>query len=182
METTAPEINEVPQIIQTMNGTTFWKNLYSLPEVVTFESFLQFWVIYFFIIWITLVVWVIRDVTTRSSSFLFQFMCILFSIVLWPLWLFLYLIVRPRYATSKKFVQEIEHNLSVLASIVEDSRKWVLLCPRCSRQVSHTSKICMKCKTNLEKKCENCHKTVLHTWKACPFCSTKIKKTKKKKK
>jgi hypothetical protein len=42
METTAPEIIDDPQIIQTMNGTNFWDNLYSLPEIVTFESFLQF--------------------------------------------------------------------------------------------------------------------------------------------
>ena len=153
-----------------------------LVEMITFESFLMFWVIYAFIIWITMILWVTMDVGTRSSNVLFQLMSILFVTILWPLGLFLYLIVRPSSGVSKKFLWEIEHNLSVLAHIVEDSKKWLLFCPGCSKQISHTSKVCVNCKENLQRKCDECEKVVLENWKVCPYCSHKISKKKKKKK
>lgn len=150
-------------------------------EIITFETFFMFSVIYFFIIWITLVLWTWMDIGKRSSNFFMRTISVLFVTLLGPLGLVIYLIIRPATLVNKKFLSEIEHNLAILSHMVESWKKWVILCPKCSHQVSHTSKICTKCKVNLEKKCHECDKTLLHGWKVCPYCSHKVSKKKKKK-
>lgn len=170
------------QVVDTIQSSRYGESIASIPEYVTFESFFQFWVAYFFIVWITLILWVTKDVTIRSASILFQLMSILFVVILWPLWLILYLIVRPRNQISKKYIEEIENNLSILSHIVEKWKKGLLLCPKCSKQISHTSKVCPKCKTSLKEKCGKCKNIVLPQWKICLFCNSSLKKKKKKKK
>lgn len=152
-----------------------------LLQFITFESFLMFGVIYAFIIWITMVLWVTMDVSHKSSNIFFQIMSILFVTILWPLWFLLYFLIRPQNLVNKKFLWEVEHNLSILSHMVESSKKGLLFCPKCSKQISHVSKVCPKCKQNLEKKCNECQKILLHWWKVCPFCSHKVSKKKKKK-
>jgi hypothetical protein len=153
-----------------------------VQELVTFESFMMFSVAYMFIIWMTIILWTTMDANRRSNNILFQLMSILFVITLWPLGLFLYLLVRPSNIVNRKFISEVEDNLSILAHIVENSQKNLQFCPKCSKEISHTSKICTKCKTNLEKHCHECGHIVLKDWKNCLFCWEKISKKKKKKK
>lgn len=151
-------------------------------DFITFESFLMFAVIYGFIIWIIMILRVTMDIGNRSSNIFLQFMSILLVTVLWPLWLLMYLVIRPKSHVNKKYLKEIEHNLTVLAHIVEKERNWLIFCPKCSKSVSHNAKICSKCKENLEKKCDECSHIVRHNWKNCLYCSSKLKKERKKKK
>lgn len=53
-------------------------------------------VIYFFIVWFCVVVWVVRDVTNRTRSILFQVLSIIMVLFLTPLGIFLYLLLRPQ--------------------------------------------------------------------------------------
>jgi hypothetical protein len=50
-------------------------------ENATPEFIIKFIVIYFFIVWISLIVWVIKDVSIRSNSILFQIFCVLIILV-----------------------------------------------------------------------------------------------------
>jgi len=150
-------------------------------EMITFETFFMFTVIYMLIIWITLVLWTGMDIGKRSSNFFMKSISVLLVLFLGPLGLVFYLLIRPVTLVNKKFLSEIEHNLAILWHMVESSKKWLLFCPKCSKQISHTSKICPKCKIHLDKKCHECDKTLLHWWKVCPFCSHKVSKRKKKK-
>ncbi len=158
---------------------TQWQFSERFTEMITFESFFMFWVIYVFIIWLTMIFWVTMDVSNRSSNFFLQLMSILLVTILWPLGFLLYLIVRPSNIVNKQFLSEIEHNLSILWHIVEKSRKGLYFCPKCSAQISQTAKSCPKCKENLEQKCKKCGNVVLQMWKNCPFCSQKLPKQKK---
>lgn len=53
-------------------------------------------VIYFFIVWFCLVVWVVRDITSRSRSILIQVLSIILVLFLTPLGIFIYLLLRPQ--------------------------------------------------------------------------------------
>ena len=53
-------------------------------------------VVYFFIIWFCLVIWVVRDITNRTHSLMFQVTSILMVLVLTPLGIFIYLLLRPQ--------------------------------------------------------------------------------------
>lgn len=53
-------------------------------------------VIYFFVVWFCLVVWVVRDVTNRTRSIIFQIISILLVLFFTPLGIFVYLLLRPQ--------------------------------------------------------------------------------------
>jgi len=91
-----------------------------LWNTITIEFMIKFAVVYFFIVWIALVVWVARDITNRSSSRIFQTLCILLMILFTPLGVFLYLLIRPGKSMYEKYTEEIEENLEILSEIVHD--------------------------------------------------------------
>ena len=91
-----------------------------LWNTITIEFMIKFAVVYFFIVWIALIIWVARDVAVRSSSRVFQALCVLFMILLTPLGIFLYLLVRPGKSMYEKYTEEIEENLEILSEIVYD--------------------------------------------------------------
>jgi len=53
-------------------------------------------IIYFFIVWFCLVVWVVRDITNRTHSIIFQVSSIILVLFLTPLGIFIYLLLRPQ--------------------------------------------------------------------------------------
>ncbi len=53
-------------------------------------------IVYFFVVWFCLVVWVVRDITNRTHSLIFQVFSILIVLLLTPLGIFIYLLLRPQ--------------------------------------------------------------------------------------
>ncbi len=170
-----------PQTVNTIISP-FW-------NTVTLESMIKFCVIYFFVVWIGLIIWVARDISFRSNSRFFQVFCILIMIFLTPLWVFIYLLIRPRKSIYEKCSTEIEWNLEILAEIVQEriesdvdeQENTELSCPKCEEEIQNDFIICPKCKTSLKDTCHECHKIIRESWKVCPYCETKQKKKKHKK-
>lgn len=92
----------------------FWEN-------VTFEAFLKFVIIYFIVVWISLIVWVIKDIVNRTDSVLLQLLAILIVTLLSPFGIFIYLLIRPSKTVFEKYYEEIEDNLETLTTIVKKS-------------------------------------------------------------
>jgi hypothetical protein len=55
-----------------------------LIENVTIEIALKIIIAYFFIVWIILVIWVMKDISIRTNSLLFQVFCVLTILILTP--------------------------------------------------------------------------------------------------
>ncbi len=70
-------------------------------------------IVYFFIVWFCLVIWVVRDITNRTHSLMFQVLSILMVLVLTPLGIFIYLLLRPQ---KTLFEQVFEAEFSRLDS------------------------------------------------------------------
>jgi hypothetical protein len=64
-------------------------------ETITIESFIKFVVIYFFVIWIALLLWVMKDISNRTDSILLQILSIFIILFLTPFGIFIYLLIRP---------------------------------------------------------------------------------------
>ena len=77
-------------------------------DTITLEFMLKFAVIYFFVVWIALVIWVMRDISIKTHSRLYQILCVLIMILFTPLGIFLYLLIRPRKSIYDKYSEEIE--------------------------------------------------------------------------
>jgi len=98
--------------------------LNTIWAAITFEMIIKLAIIYFFIIWIAVIVWVIKDVSNRTNNIFLQIFSILLVVFLTPLWVFFYLLIRPGKTVLEKYYQEIEDNLEILSSIIQDKVDW----------------------------------------------------------
>jgi hypothetical protein len=48
-----------------------------LVENITIELAFKIVIAYFFVVWIALIVWVIKDISVRTNSIIFQILCVL---------------------------------------------------------------------------------------------------------
>jgi type IV secretory pathway VirB3-like protein len=55
-----------------------------LAENVTIELAVKIIIGYFFVVWIALIVWVIKDISVRTNSMFFQIFCVLTILILTP--------------------------------------------------------------------------------------------------
>jgi len=105
----------------------FVENIY---EIVTFDTFIKFAVLYFFIIWISVLLWVMKDISNRTNNIFLQIISILIILFFSPFWIFIYLLIRPSNTLFEKYYQEIEENLDIFHEIIEEKikvewKKWL---------------------------------------------------------
>jgi len=102
---------------------SFVENIY---EMVTFDTFIKFAVLYFFIIWISVLLWVMKDISNRTNSIFLQVISVLIILFFSPFWIFIYLLIRPSNTLFEKYYQEIEENLDIFHEIIEEkiNGKW----------------------------------------------------------
>ena len=103
------------QNLSTPNSDSLFGKIW---EFVNFEMALKFLILYLFVIWIAVVVWVIKDITNRSSNIFIQILCILLVVILPFLGIFLYLLIRPGNTLLEKHYSEIEENLDTMAEFI----------------------------------------------------------------
>lgn len=145
----------------------------SIYEWITFESSIRFMIVYFFIIWISLIVWVIKDIVNRTESIILQTISILIILIWTPFGIFIYLLIRPSQTLFEKYNNEVEDNLNIMQEMIEWKNEdlWdVLHCFACDTPILHEFKYCPKCAIKLKNKCNSCSKIVYRNWKICPFC------------
>lgn len=143
----------------------FLSNIFSM---LTFETFLKLIIIYFFIVWIAIIIWVIKDIINRTNSILFQIFSIL-TVLLWtPLWIVVYLLIRP----SKTLFEQYYEDASIEEDFDENDErlKDKCLCPFCQYQIQPDYKFCPNCRECLKKVCNFCQKELNPKWTICPYC------------
>lgn len=149
------------------------------------ELFFKIIIAYIFLVWISLIIWVVKDITNRTNNIFYQLISV-FIIVFWtPLSIFIYLIIRPWKTILEKMFEEIDYNLDVLDSNVNSNipdkkdlqeNDNYTVCNNCEYdQIQIEFKNCPNCWINLKKFCSNCEKEINTKWKICPYCETKLK-------
>lgn len=93
-----------------------------LWKSITFDFLIKFIIVYFFIIWISLVVWVLKDIRNRTSNVFFQLISVLISVIPF-VGIFFYLLIRPSRTLYEKYYEEIEENLDIINEIIEERKK-----------------------------------------------------------
>lgn len=99
-------------------------------NTITFDVFIKFTVLYFFIIWISVLLWVIKDISNRTNSILLQIISVLIILFFTPFWIFIYLLIRPSNTLFEKYYSEIEENLDIFHDIIEERLKEKLDCKK----------------------------------------------------
>lgn len=170
----------MPEVIANIPFLTY------LWESITIESVIKFCILYFFIVWIAIIIWVIKDIANRTHNIFIQILSILIVLLFTPFGIFLYLLIRPSSTLFERYYQEVEENLDILSRMIEQKTEYQVTngtsdCPSCGYEVERDFIICPNCKFELKHTCHSCEKEIRENWKVCPFCSTKQPKKKSKK-
>jgi len=129
-----------------------------------------------FIIWFAVAVWVIKDITTRSTSVIVQSFSLLLIIFFTPIFgLPLYLLIRPR---STIFEQHYEENW--LENFGQPEQEALIACSKCEEPIDIDAKFCPHCGTKQFDTCDSCEAKMLLSWKYCTSCGTHRKSEKEK--
>jgi len=116
---------------------------------------------------LSLVVWTIRDIRSRSRDVLVQILVTLLVLVFNIPGLLLYLVLRPQETLAEAY----EHALSQEAMLKDIEERFI--CPSCKRSVDAEFVVCPYCATELRKSCANCRRPLDLNWTACPYCGEK---------
>lgn len=149
---------------------------------ITLDLMLKIVVIYFFVFWGALVVWVIKDITNRTTNLLLQVIAILLVLVFTPLFgLPIYLLIRPRSTIFEQYYEDAE--LETL-----ESEEQTHTCFSCNAAIERDFHFCPYCRVELRKNCISCEHLIQKNWQLCPYCGgeqgvePKTKKSTSKKK
>lgn len=121
-----------------------------------------------FIIWFAVAVWVIKDITTRSTSIIMQSFSLLLIIFFTPIFgLPLYLLIRPRATLFERHYEE-----NWLENYDKQEEIHAVECLKCQEEISGDAKFCPYCGTKQFDTCGECSTKMLLTWKYCTSCGT----------
>lgn len=149
-----------------------WKITVALSSL-SFEDFLKIIVIYLSILWISIIIWVTKDIINRSNNILLQIISILTVLFFTPLWIFVYLLIRPTKTLFEKYYEEEMEEFEIEEDNLES-------CLKCENEISPDFKFCPNCWDTLVFSCIKCKKDLNPKWSICPYCwkdqDDKIKK------
>jgi hypothetical protein len=125
---------------------------------------------YVLLLWLAVIVWVYRDVTSRTRDLLARMSAVVWSIICPFLGLPIYFVLRPRRSLQDQYESSLTRE-AILSDINID-----ISCPDCSRLVSSEWTFCPFCQVELKKKCRNpeCDSFMDFSWSACASCGTSV--------
>ncbi len=158
---------------------------------LTLDWIIKFIVLYFFIIWWAFIVWIVKDITNRTTNIFVQVISILIVIFLTPIfWLPIYFLIRPRSTIFEKYYENAEFSEKFeneddeeYSDENEDKDEEIdsQTCPSCAKKICKDFLLCPYCEYRLTKQCNYCHKNMKLDWKICPYCGNHEKEIKVKK-
>ncbi len=119
-------------------------------------------------LWVSLIIWTIRDVRRRSKDPMARILAVLIVALLFLPGVLIYAILRPARTLDEEFQQSLEEE--ALLQTIED----IPLCPGCSRKIQTDWIVCPNCQTKLKKKCQHCKALMELPWNICPYCATTV--------
>ncbi len=115
-------------------------------------------------LWLSLIVWALRDMRARTRDPIAQIMAVVVVAVLPVAGILIYLILRP----SETLAESYERALAEEALLQEIEER--PSCPGCSRTTDPHWILCPHCHTRLKKACPDCNSLMELQWNLCPFC------------
>jgi RNA polymerase subunit RPABC4/transcription elongation factor Spt4 len=118
---------------------------------------------YLLVVWLACIVWVIKDITSRTNNILIQVAAILLVICFTPIfWLPIYLLIRPKSTLFEQFYEET--SLSELTASTQNN------CKSCNWLNLAGAKYCIHCGESLEELCKKCRTPLVEEAKFCGEC------------
>jgi len=121
-------------------------------------------VAYVLVLWVAALVWVYRDISSRTRDPFSQVVALVLVLVFNLPGLIIYLILRPKQTLADAYDRKLEAE-ALLHEIQEQAT-----CPACRRKVSDDFVACPYCRTQLRSPCDSCARPLATGWVLCPYC------------
>ncbi len=122
------------------------------------------------LLWLSIVVWVYRDVRERSRDSSLQVLSVFVVLMFFPGFnlpgLALYLMLRPRDTMEEAYARSLEEE-ALLRELGDEGS-----CPSCRRLIEKDFQYCPSCQTQVKDQCTKCERLLSFSWVACPSCGT----------
>jgi RNA polymerase subunit RPABC4/transcription elongation factor Spt4 len=118
--------------------------------------------------WIGFAIWTFRDIRSRTRDVFAWVLAVLLVLVLGPVGLLLYLLLRPKDTLAAVYDRQLEEE-ALLRDIT--ARR---ACPKCQTVTEPDWLICPHCRTELRRTCAACDRPLELSWVACPYCTTPV--------
>ena len=151
-----------------MNGGSILPVSFDVKNLMTYA--LSFGIAFIIALWIGLILWVLRDIRSRTRDPFMIILSVFFVIILFIPGIFIYLFIRPRKTFEQKYQDAIEEE-AILREIGISEK-----CPSCGHTVQADWIICPYCHTKIKKKCVHCGKGLELPWNICPYCGEQQQK------
>ena len=132
-------------------------NLTQLTHLISFNAIGYILLGPVVFLWVWWILYVTRDISNRTENILYEIFCILLAFALGPIWLLLYLVVRPYHTLYEK---------KLLDSLLTKTQE----CPACWMINDHPNKYCVACWEKLKTECKECKKEYYNQYEYCPHC------------
>jgi hypothetical protein len=105
-------------------------------------------IVYFLVVWAAFIIWVIKDITNRSTSILVQAFSIIIILVLTPIFgLPIYLLLRPGTTIGERYYEETTYLNE------ESEAEPEFICHACNSIVDREFRFCPECGSGLLMNC-----------------------------
>jgi RNA polymerase subunit RPABC4/transcription elongation factor Spt4 len=121
---------------------------------------------YALVLWLSAVVWVYRDVRSRTDDQTSQIIAVILVAIFNVPGLLVYLVIRPHGTMEGLFERSIENE-----AMLHELQLSANACQGCRRPMEDEFVICPWCRIILREPCRNCGKAVRTSWAACPYCT-----------
>jgi len=137
-----------------------WNNLSLI--ILGLTAFLSAFIV---ALWVSLVIWTFRDMRARSRDAFAQLLAALMILVLGPLGMVLYFMLRPRETLAEKYERSLEEE--ALLQDIEERQ----ICPGCKQPIEPDFVLCPICNVRLRTPCIHCGRLIHPRWSVCPYCA-----------
>jgi RNA polymerase subunit RPABC4/transcription elongation factor Spt4 len=121
---------------------------------------------YALVLWLSAVVWVYRDVRSRTDDQTSQIIAVILVAIFNVPGLLVYLVIRPHGTMEGLFERSIENE-----AMLHELQLSANACQGCRRPIEDEFVVCPWCRIVLREPCRNCGKAVRTSWAACPYCT-----------
>jgi hypothetical protein len=123
---------------------------------------------FFAALWLSLVFWTYRDLGRRSQDRLMRLLAALIVLLLGPLGVIIYLLLRPQSTLDEAYQHALEEE-ALLSEIEARSQ-----CPGCGARTRPEWQLCPACATRLRRQCASCGQLLELPWRLCPYCASPV--------
>jgi RNA polymerase subunit RPABC4/transcription elongation factor Spt4 len=140
--------------------------LTSLGKLVTIAT--AFFGAFLAALWLSLIVWTLRDIRSRSPDRLVHILSAVLVAILTLPGVVIYMILRPPRTLDEQYQATLEEE-ALLAEVEGHPR-----CPGCGAVTEPDWQVCAYCHTRLRKQCAHCKRLLELSWQICPYCTSPV--------